>query len=105
MLSAPERPPTSSKRVQGMADGRPCAPRRPPSPARPPAGAAHADAASPSVSGKRVALHRRTYAHQVAIAVGAVYTAHGGPHFVLARPRRGKRRALARIGALPAVGD
>src|SRR5207245_7009893 len=60
---------------------------------------------SASVSSKRVHFHRRAHAHQVAVAVGAVHASHGRPNFVLARPRRGKGRALACVRPFPAAGD
>mmetsp|Transcript_26413 Transcript_26413/g.67196 ORF Transcript_26413/g.67196 Transcript_26413/m.67196 type:complete len:1036 (+) Transcript_26413:699-3806(+) len=42
---------------------------------------------------------------QVAVAVHVVHARRGGPELGLAHPGRGERGALARVGALPLVGE
>src|SRR5438552_12648434 len=105
MFWGPERPCGSSSSCHRTPVEDPGAPHRPAAAPRSAAVAAPPRARPLSVSGKGVGFHRWTHAHKVAVAVGAVHPAHRGPHLVLPCPRRRERRALARIGALPAVGN
>src|SRR5690348_8032642 len=96
MFSAPERPCGSTSSSHRTAVALPVAPLRPAAAPGSAAVAAPPGALPPSVGGKGVTFHRRAHAHQVPVAVGAVHPAHGGPDFVLPRPRRRERGTLAR---------
>src|SRR5436189_3019975 len=48
---------------------------------------------------------RRAGAEQISVAVNIVDPRDRGPEFVVACPRRGKRRLFARVGAVPFVGS
>src|SRR5213594_4064105 len=76
MLYSPERPTGSTSSLQlGPSAHRPICP-----------------------SDRRVGFHRRTGAHQVAIAESGIDPADKRPHLVLPGRRRGETGAVARIG-------
>src|SRR5712692_1107851 len=58
-----------------------------------------------SVRGERIRLHGRAHAHQVPVAVRPVHPAHRRPHLVLAGPDCRERGPLARVRAVPGIGD
>ena len=53
----------------------------------------------------RERFHRRTGAHEIAVAVNAVDARDGRPEFVFARPRRRIGRLFPRIGPVPFIRD
>src|SRR5436853_7101915 len=65
----------------------------------------HSNAAACSVGGERIRFYRWTHADEVAVAESAVHAAHRRPHLVRPRPDGGEGGALARIRAVPRVGD
>src|SRR5207244_9770134 len=60
---------------------------------------------SVSVSRKRVRLHGRADAHQVPVAERALYATHRWPDLVRPRPDGREGGALARVRAVPRIGD
>src|SRR5439155_29668 len=65
----------------------------------------HCNGAVSSVGGERIRFDRGTHADEVAVAEGAVHAAHRRPHLVRSRRDGGEGGALARIWAVPRVGD
>src|ERR1051326_2995396 len=53
---------------------------------------------------RRVGFHAKAGADEVAISVDVVHASDRRPKFAGARRGRGKRRELARVGAVPLVG-
>src|SRR5256886_17149074 len=94
MFSAPERPFgwTSRYHVTVGTEGRT-------------AGPADSEGINPSISRKRVRVHRRTHADQVPVAEGAVHAAHRRPDLVRSRRDGGGGGALACVRAGPRVGN